>query len=246
LKAVRDTLLIAWMKFYPDIRRNPLMIIVLTIVGAMPLFFMRIFGGEDIFGHGLIGAMVSMVGFIGLVSAIQDVAWDRYIKIREMIVAMPVHPLSYIMGSALAALLYSIPAAALFMAIAIWYGILDLVSIFWIVPPLLLCWGSLTAVGFTISTYLRKISLYMLNSISMILSFLFVFLFPVYYPKEMLGDYAWISYLTPTSNTASLIRAYLNFSASSFQSIMADWTALMLTTVIFIILASMKARWRET
>jgi len=234
------------MKFYPDIRRNPLMMIVLTIVGALPLFFMRIFGGEEIFGHGLIGAIVSMVGFIGLVSAIQDVAWDRYIKIREMIVAMPVHPLSYIVGSALAALLYSIPAAVLFLVIAVWHGTLGLSSIPWMVPPLLLCWGSLTVVGFTISTYLRKISLYMLNSISMILSFLFVFLFPVYYPKEMLGDYAWVSYLTPTSNAASLIRAYLNLSRSSVQGVIADWAALLLTTLIFIVLASMKARWRET
>jgi ABC-type multidrug transport system permease subunit len=234
------------MKFYPDIRRNPLMIIVLAIVGALPLFFMRIFGGEEIFGHGLIGAIVSMVGFIGLVSAIQDVAWDRYIKIREMIVAMPVHPFSYTVGSALAALLYSIPAATLFFAIAIWRGILDLPSILWMIPPLLLCWSSLTVIGFTISTYLRKISLYMLNSISMILSFIFVFLFPVYYPKEMLGDCAWFSYLSPTSNTASLIRAYLNLSASSTQGIIADWTALILTTIIFMILASMKAKWRET
>jgi ABC-type multidrug transport system permease subunit len=246
LKAIRDALIIAWMKFYPDIRRNPLMMIVLAIVGALPLFFMQIFGGEDIFGHGLIGAIVSMVGFIGLVSAIQDIAWDRYIKIREMIVAMPVHPLSYVVGSALAALIYSIPAAALFVIIAVWRGVLNLTSILWMIPPLLLCWCSLTAVGFTISTYLRKISLYMLNSISMILSFLFVFLFPVYYPKEMLGDFAWVSFITPTSNTASLIRAYLNLSASSFESIMADWMALIVTTVVFIILASMKARWRET
>lgn len=246
MKAVRDTLIIAWMKFYPDIRRNPLMLIVLGIVGALPLFFMRIFGGEEIFGHGLIGAIISMVGFIGLIAAIQEIAWDRHVKIREMIVAMPVHPLSYIVGSALAALLYSIPTTALFVAIGIWRGILNLASIFLIVPPLLLCWSSLTAVGFAISTYLRKISVYMLNSISTILSFLFVFLFPVYYPKEMLGDYAWISYLTPTSNTASLIRAYLNLSTSSLQTIIADWAALILTTLIFIVLASMKARWRET
>jgi ABC-type multidrug transport system permease subunit len=243
---IRDTLIIAWMKFYPDIKRNPLMLIVLAIVGALPLFFMRIFGGEEIFGHGLIGAIISMVGFIGLVSAIQEIALDRHVKIREMIVAMPVHPLSYIIGSAFSALLYSVPTTALFIAIAVWRGILNLASVFLVIPPLLLCWGSLTAVGFAISTYLRKISVYMINSISTILSFIFVFLLPVYYPKEMLGDYAWVSYLTPTSNTASLIRAYLNLSPSSFNSIMADWTALILTTVIFIVIASMKARWRET
>lgn len=246
MKVIRDTLIIAWMKFYPDIKRNPLMLFIIAIFSGMPLFFIQIFGGGAMISHGLVGAIVSMVGFIGLISAIQDIAWDRYIKIREMIVAMPVHPISYIAGSALASLLFSIPGAILFVGIAIWQGTLSLVTMIWMVPALFLCWFGLTAVGFTISTYLQKVSLYVLNSISMLLSMTFAFIFPVYYPKEMLGNFAWIAFLTPTSTTASLFRTYLGLSTSSYGDLATHWLVLITTTIIFILLASMKYRWRET
>jgi ABC-type multidrug transport system permease subunit len=242
---IKDTLIIAWMKYYPDFKRNPLMLFVIIGFSAMPLFFISVFGGGGMLSQGLVGAIVSMVGFVGLISAIQDIAWDRYIKIREMIVAMPVHPLSYIMGSALASLLFSIPGAILFIAIAIIQGTLNPLAMIWMVPALFLCWFSLTAIGFTISTYLQKVSLYMLNGISMLLSMIFAFIFPVYYPKEMWGNYAWLAFLTPTSTTASLFRTYLGLSASSYGDIIIHWLALIATTVVFLILASAKYRWRE-
>jgi ABC-2 type transport system permease protein len=245
LKLIKDTLIIAWMKYYPDFKRSPLMLFVIMGFSAMPVFFMGLFGGLGMLSHGLVGAIVSMVGFIGLISAINDIAWDRYIKIREMIVAMPVHPVSYIVGTALAALLFSIPGVILFIAIAIWQGTLNLASMVWMVPALFLCWFSLTAIGFTISTYLQKVSLYMLNGISMLLSMIFGFIFPVYYPREMLGGYAWISFIAPTSTTASLFRTYLGLSASSSGDIMIHWLALIVITVVFLILASAKYRWRE-
>lgn len=245
MKAVKDALIIAWMKYYPDFKRNPLMLFIIMGFSAMPLFFMQIFGGAGLLAHGLVGAIVSMIGFVGLVSAIQDIAWDRYIKIREMIVAMPVHPFSYVMGSALASLLFSIPGAILFIAIAILQGTLNLWAMAWMVPSLFLCWFSLTAIGFTISTYLQKVSLYMLNSISMVLSMTFAFIFPVYYPKEMLGNFAWVAFLTPTSTTASLFREYLGLSASSYGDLTIHWVVLIATTIIFLILASVKYKWRE-
>lgn len=245
MKVIKDALIIAWMKFYPDIKRNPLMLFLIMGFSAMPLFFMQIFGGTNLLGHGIVGAIVAMVGFIGLASAIQDISWDRYIKIREMIVAMPVHPISYMTGSALAALLFSIPGAVLFIVIAILQGTINLWAMAWMVPALLLCWFSLTVIGFTISTHLQKVSPFMLNSISTLLSMTFAFLFPVYYPKEILGNYAWIAFLTPTSTTASLFREYLGSPASSYWNIVIHWLVLIVTTVLFIILAAMKYRWRE-
>ncbi len=245
MKVIKDALIIAWMKYYPDFKRNPLMLFIIMGFSAMPLFFMQIFGGAGLLGHGLVGAIISMVGFVGLVSAIQDIAWDRYIKIREMIVAMPVHPISYIIGSALSSLLFSIPGAILFITLAILQGTLSLMAMAWMVPALFLCWFSLTAMGFTISTYLQKVSLYMLNSISMLLSMIFAFIFPVYYPKEILGNFAWIAFIMPTSTTASLFRAYLGLSASSYGDITIHWLALIVTTVFFLVLAAVKYRWRE-
>jgi ABC-type multidrug transport system permease subunit len=246
LKAVRDALIIGKMKAFPDLKRQPLILIVVGIISAIPLFFFAVSGGGEMLSHGLVGAMVSTVGFIGVNSAIQDIGQDRYVKIREMIVAMPVHPASYAIGVALAPLLLSLPGIAFFILVAMTMGILQAEALIWIIPVLLLCWSSLSAIGFIISTYLYRSSPYTLNNLANILGIGLVFIPPVYYPADMLGSLGWISYLVPTSNAAALIRGYSGLSDMSMESAMLRWLILGVTTVIFTALTALKAKWRET
>ncbi len=164
-KILRDTLIIAWIKSFPDFRRNPMMLVLLAMISAIPLFFMMMFsGGGNMIVHGLIGAMVSSVAFAGVNSGIQDISWDRYVKIREMIVAMPVHPASYALGIALAPLLVSIPSLILFGAITAYLGFFTLEALGWTVLALILVWAATSSMGFMISTYLFKSSPMMLNN----------------------------------------------------------------------------------
>jgi len=245
IKVIRDSLIIAWMKSYPDLKRNPLMMIFLAMISAIPLFFMIIFSGGGMLIHGLIGAMVSTVGFLGVASAIGEISWDRYIKLREMMVAMPVHPISYAMGIALAPLLLSIPSLFLFGGIAAFWGIFNLITLFWTVAGLLVCWAAMSTMSFLVSTYLSKASPWLLNQISNILGIGLIFVPPVYYPETMLGNLSWISALIPTSNVAGLIRAYVGLSPLSTETIVIRWLILIITTVIFVVLTSVKTRWRE-
>lgn len=246
LKAIKDTLIIGRMKAIPDLKRQPLVLVLIAIISAIPLFFFAISSGGEMVGHGLIGAMVSTVGFIGVNAAIQDITWDRYVKIREMIVAMPVHPASYAIGVALAPLLLSLPGIAFFVLIAVGLNILSVASLIWIIPALLLCWSSLSSLGFIISTYLYKSSPYTLNNIANILGIGLIFIPPVYYPAEMLGSLNWISYIIPTANVASLIRGYVGLSELSPESAMIRWLILIATTIVFTLLTALKARWRES
>lgn len=110
LKSVKDALTIAALKSIPDFKRQPLMLIMIGLISSIPLFFILVFGGSGQIGYGLVGAMVSTISFIGIAAAIQDITVDRYLKIREMIVAMPVHPISYAVGVALAPLVVSAPS----------------------------------------------------------------------------------------------------------------------------------------
>lgn len=246
MKMIRDTIIIAWMNFYPFVKRQPLQLVGLNLGGIFPLFFMWIFGGEGgLLNQGVVGAMVSTVGFVGAMVPIQTIAWDRYVKIREMIVAMPVHPISYAFGISLGTLLFSVPGVILFMAIAAWLGVLQISAVFWVVIALVLCWSSLSAMGFMIAMYLIRANPYTLNNMSLILSFILIFVPPVYYPEEMLGNYSWVSVLVPTSNAANIMRAHLGLSTSIFGGIAFRWLALITTTVLFTLLASFKARWRE-
>ena len=53
--------------------------VMLALISAIPLFFMIIYSGPGMLIHGLVGAMVSTIGFIGVASAIGEISWDRYI-----------------------------------------------------------------------------------------------------------------------------------------------------------------------
>lgn len=243
-KIIKDTLIIATLKSIPDLKRQPLLLMLIGLISALPLFFIIVFGGQ--LSYGLIGAMVATVGFIGLMAAIQDVAWDRYVKIREIVVAMPVHPLSYAIGIALAPLIISAPGLIFFIGFAMWLGVLTVSSLLWSIIILILCWTTLSSLGFLISTYLQKASVYTLNNLSNILGMALVFLPPVYYPEEMLGSFSWIAMLFPTSNATGLIRIYSGSLEASVIMIVIRWLILIATTMACAVATITKARWRET
>jgi len=245
-KIVKDTLLIAWIKSYPDLRRNPLMLLLLAMISAIPLFFMLMFSsGGNVVVHGMIGAMVSSVAFAGVMSGIQDISWDRYVKIREMIVAMPVHPASYALGIALAPLLISIPSLVLFGAITAYLGFLSAEILLWVVAALLTVWATMSTMGFMISTYLFKASPMLLNNLSNLLGIGFIFIPPVYFSEAQLGSLSWISIIVPTSNVAGLIRSYSGLLPLSTEILIMRWVILIIMTLTFIVLISLKSKWRE-
>ncbi|MDI6846897.1 MAG: ABC transporter permease [Candidatus Bathyarchaeia archaeon] len=243
-KILKDILVIATLKSLPDLKRQPLMLTLIGLISALPLFFIIVFGGQ--LSYGLIGAMVGTIGFIGLNAAIQDITWDRYVKIRQIIVAMPVHPLSYAIGIALAPLIISAPSVLFFTVFAIWLGALTFSSLLWSIIILILCWATLSSLGFLISTHLQRASVYTLNNLANILGLALVFLPPVYYPEEMLGSFSWIAMLFPTSNVTGLIRVYSGSLDASVIMIVIRWLILIATTIFCIVATITKARWRET
>lgn len=242
-KMVKDVLVITALKSLPDLKRQPLMLFLVGLISSLPLYFILVFGGQ--ISYGLIGAIVSTVTFIGMSAAISEMAFDRYVKIREMIVAMPVHPISYAIGIALAPLILSLPSLAFFIAITMWLGVLTPYSLFWTAVSLILCWATVSSIGFLISTYLQKASTYTLNSLSNILGIALGFIPPVYYPEEMLGSFSWISAIFPTSNAASLIRVYSGSLKLPFEMVIARWSILIATLVVSAVITAFKARWRE-
>lgn len=195
--------------------------------------------------HGLIGAMVSSAGFVGVMAGIQDISWDRYVKIREMIVAMPVHPASYTLGIALAPLLVSIPSLVFFGALIAALGFMTLETLAWTILSLVITWAAMSTLGFMISTYLLKSSMMVLNNLSNLLGIGLIFIPPVYYSEAQLGGLSWLSIIIPTSNAAGLIRSHMGLLALSAENVIVRWAVLIAMTVVFIVLTSLKAKWRE-
>jgi ABC-type multidrug transport system permease subunit len=207
------------------------------------MFFTSFFGGQ--IDYALLGGMVCSVGFIGLASAIQDITMDRHEKTREMIVAMPVHPISYSLGVATSKLVYASPGFIIFLIMTTSLRILPLSAIGWSIISVFLCWSALSSIGFVVSTYLRTADANTMNNVSSILGIAFIFLPPVFYSEQLLGAYAWISIIFPTSNAASLIRVYAGLSKLSLEMIVLRWLVLGATTVISLAAVLLKAKWRE-
>lgn len=249
-KMIRDTLTIAWLKSVPDLKRQPLILVILAGLAAIPLFFIGLFGGESMLNIGIIGVIVSSIGFIGIAASIQDITWDRYVKLREMVVAMPVHPISYAMGLTLGALIFAFPGFLAFTAYGIYRGLFDIPSLLIMFAAMLMCFMGISLIGFTIATYQHKTSPNTLGIVANLLSFLFVFLPPVYYSESMLADVGgmdltWIAYTLPTTNAAAIIRYATDLTPMDPQAYMLHWLFMFITVGIFALLVVRKARWRE-
>lgn len=245
MKTLRDALIIGWWKSWPDLRRQPLLVPLIMIVSALPLFFLYVFSAGNVLSIGIVGALVGTLAFLAANSSLQELGQDRYLKIREMMVAMPVSPIAYSTGVALSSLMISLPSILFYMVIAGALGLLSPSSVLWITLALTLSWTSLSAMGFAISTYFTKANVNTLNNIANILGITLVFLPPVYYSEARLGSLSWISTIIPTSNAASLIRYYTGLVSLSTGDLLLRWGILVLTSLLFTALVAVKVRWRE-
>ncbi|MGQ9781229.1 MAG: hypothetical protein ACUVQ8_03085 [Nitrososphaeria archaeon] len=243
-KIIKDIITITQFKSVPDIKRNPLTIFLISTITSFPLFFIIVSGGE--LTYAIIGAIVATIGFIGLNSAIQDMAWDRYLKIRQIIVSMPVNPIAYALAIALAPVVISLPGLIFFVSIALYLKAITVYSLMWAAIVLTMTWATLSSIGFLISTYLRNMSIYAISNLANILGLILVFVPPVYYPEEVLGNIRWISIMIPTSNAVGLIRAYSGTLGLSPVMLLFRWAVLLGTMVIFTLITVKKSKWRET
>jgi len=242
-KAVRDIFVIAAMKSVPDIKRQPFILALLGLVSAIPIFMLMASGGSIEFG--IIGGIVGSISFWAINQIMQDTAWDRYMKMREMIVAMPVQPLSYALGQALATLIISLPSLLLFLGLAVWMGFVPVTALGYIALLIVLFWGTVSCVSFTIATYLQKANQYTINTMANILGIGLTFLPPVYYAEEHLGVFSWVAEVIPTSNAVGLIRYYSGLLPLSTETVLLRWALLAATFVISAVLLIRKSRWRE-
>lgn len=247
MKIIKDAFIIGWMKFYPPFKTNPFsQLVLVSFFGVVPVFLMvTMGGGTGRIPQAMAGALVAMLGFMSINAILQDLFFDKYIKLREMMVSMPINPISYSFGVALSSLLYALPGLLLFTSYLLINGSIKIKNLPLILLSLILCWACLSSLGFTIATYLTKSTPATIGAVSNLLGILFVFVPPVYYPKEILGRYAYLALFIPTSNAASLVRGYLNMAPLSRDSAVIHWSILLVLAVLFTFISVRKAKWRE-
>jgi ABC-2 type transport system permease protein len=175
----------------------------------------------------------------------QDISFYKTeYKIQDVFVASPVSPLTYMMGLALSELMFGLPALTVLAVLVVYFGA-SIVAIPLLVATVLLLWGSMSAMGFFLSSHM----LHMRNA-TQVISFVNVILAvlpPVFYSVATLPDtLRYLSYAVPTTHASILFQYVMGLPTPADWSLALGLGVQAAYLVGFVALAKTKAIWRET
>lgn len=240
----RTLLNLAYLNGIIPIRTQPLYLINVLASPFSFLFFIAIASNGKLLVYGVAGGMLLTVLSIGTSLQTDMSHYKTDLKLQDLLVASPVEAPVYVAGLALSELMYSIPAMVLFVVLLAVYTTVTVIGAVTIVLVLLLVWAFASALGFTLATYFQDVR--ETFAISPLISIGLSVLPPVYYPISDLPT--WIrpfAYLSPTTYAADLLHGAVGLSSVDWVSGAKDWGVLIAFTVGLLVLASLKARWRE-
>lgn len=241
---VRQAFLIAYSTGVLWLQRNPMSLVFTAISPFSLLFVLFVVSGGQYVHLAVAGSLVmALVGY-GLALG-QDISFYKTeYKIQDVFVASPVSPLTYMMGLALSELLFGLPALTVLAILVVYFGG-SLLTIPLLLATILLLWGSMSAMGFFISSHM----LHMRNA-TQVISFVNVILAvlpPVFYSVTTLPDsLRYLSYAVPTTHASIMFQATMGLPVPSDWSLGFGFAVQVAYLVGFVALAKTKAIWRET
>jgi len=164
-------------------------------------------------------------------------------KLKEMFVAAPIHPLTYMFGAALSVLVSSIPSISLLITIAATTLPLTAASLISLVLILLATWLLSSCLGFVVAGYVNDPT--RIGTIAPYTGAVLTTLPPVYYPLEAIPTQFWIlALLPPTAHLSQLAKLVTGISMPTLNPLIYI-ASIILYLAAFTTLASFKSRWRE-
>lgn len=241
---VRQAFLIAYMTGVLWLRRNPTSLIFTAISPFSLLFVLYVISGGEWTDFALAGSLVmALVGY-GLALG-QDISFYKTeYKVQDVFVASPVSPLTYMMGLALSELMFGLPALIVLASLVMFNGG-SILSIPLLVATILLIWGSMSAMGFFLSSHM----LHMRNA-TQIISFVNVILTilpPVFYPITFIPEALRpLAYAMPTTHASLMLQYIMGNPTPPEWSLGFGFGVQIAYLIGFVALAKTKAIWRET
>ena len=226
------------MKNYP-------VVLLSTVISPLSLLLVITFvTNGNLFGTAIEGGLI-MVFFSSGIALQSDLSHLKNdFKLQDMIVSSPTSSRLYMVGMALAEIVYSIPALAILVALAGIYLHPSLVQIAILSIVLLLMFAISVAIGFMLSTFSSDVV--QSYAFSRLLSLLFATLPPVYYPITYVpAAYRYIAYLSPTTYAAEIMQSATGYLKISTNMLIFDWVVLSAVCAIILFLAIKKTRWKD-
>jgi len=224
--------------------RDPMLLIVLSLVSFLPVFFLFVFSGGNaaMAMPALVGAIVLTLAFIGLFAAQSVYFYKHWFRFQDMFVASPVSPISYTLGLSLSTLFSSAPSVLIALAILLYSRPVGIVPILGILGVSAILWLAMVFAGFAIGASTKNTR--RANSVPQVLGFVIGFLPPVYYPLSILPPSIQpFALLIPSTHAAQLGKYYFGLLDLAPTEVLFGWVYLIVFTIVMAIIVSKKARW---
>ncbi|OGO50785.1 MAG: hypothetical protein A2148_03650 [Chloroflexi bacterium RBG_16_68_14] len=240
-KAIADAALIAWMETL-KVRVAPAMYVIAIVFFPLGmLLFAKAMTppGFDVGVRLVTGSLVFGLGLATVNLLAQFILFERFNNEMKLVVASPVHPLSYAGG----VLVYSVGQALVTSAVILSFAPLfdiDITLSFWLLPLLLLTALSMTGIAVVIATWAPSMEAG--NMMANTLGILIVILSPIYYPIERLSEWLqWVARFSPYTHAGEAINKVLS-GQGGFEREMLILAGI---TVVGLVIGILGLRWRE-
>ena len=223
--------------------RQPSMIVFASTTPFAFVFFLFVVGGTGYLSYGAIGATITTLVSAGLFLGADATMYRIQYKFQDFCVASPISAADYLLGLSLGEVTFVAPSLAVIFAL---YGYLGLIN--WnfplVVVVMVFAWVLASALGFFLSTFiLQNRSAFTITSL---VTTLLTVLPPIYYPITRIPEsFRFLAYFIPTTHLSILIQSMLGLQEYSSSQIELSWAALVGFTLFFLVLATLKARWRQ-
>lgn len=223
--------------------RSPGFIVFSAMTPFTILFFLFVVGGGSYLAYGVVGATISILVQAGL-SLGADATYNRIqYRFQDFCVASPLTAIDYMIGLSLGEVTFVAPSLAVLLGLLAYLGLIGL-NFPVLVVVMFLAWVSSSALGFFLSTYILQTR--SAFSLTALIATLLTVLPPVYYPIEVIPQvYRCLAYIVPTTHLSILMQSTLGVRVFEFGQLELSWGVLIAYTVLFLALASFKARWRQ-
>lgn len=241
-RAVEDAALITWMEAL-KIRASPaafFLSIVIAPLGFLLFAKAMVPPGFDIGVRLVTGSLVFGLGLMSVNLLAQFILAERFNDEMKLVVASPVHPLSYMGGVTAYSVAQSLVTASVMLSFAPIFGIHIHLS-FWLVPLILLTALSMTGIAIVIGTWSSTMEAG--NMLANTFGIIVVMLSPVYYPIERLPEWLeWVARLSPYTHAGRAINSVLS-GEGGFGVEMLILTGI---TAVGLTVGALGLRWHET
>jgi ABC-2 type transport system permease protein len=226
------------MKNYP-------IVLLSTVISPLSLLLVITFvTNGNLFGTAIEGGLI-MVFFSSGIALQSDLSHLKNdFKLQDMIVSSPTSSRLYMVGMALAEIVYSIPALAILVVLAGIYLHPSLLQIAILSIVLLLMFAISVFIGFMLSTFSSDVV--QSYAFSRLLSLLFATLPPVYYPITYVPEpFSYIAYLSPTTYAAEIMHSATGYLNIPVSMVIFDWIVLLVVCAIILFITVRKTRWKD-